>query len=36
MTPVVQGCGYLQQHDHDLAQYLLKIQLKYYDDRGCV
>lgn len=26
MTPEVRGYGYLQQHDHDLAQYLLKIQ----------
>ena len=27
-THAAQGYDYLQQHDHDLAQYLLKIQLK--------
>lgn len=35
-TPVVQGFDYLRQRDLDLAQYLLKIQLQSYDDRGRV
>lgn len=29
-TPVVQGYGYLKHHGHDLAQYLLEIQLMWW------
>lgn len=35
MTLAVQGYDYLQRHGHDLSQYLLKIQLKLYDDISC-